>query len=254
MACGEINVLARLLESFNCKTVTTVRTSHGISIHGLEGERSFRMPPQFAELTPSRFWSLSMWRAFFYSIGLGMFMLGMQSLVVDHVMINKNNPFRRALTRLKSGGNRANGNFNNFNGNFNGNFNNLNGNQAGQRNSFPPAQGQAFPNFAGQSNSQSRFGPSRFSGPAYGDYGGPRVNNGFGGARGQNASIGGFRSGNGLNNNAQLASFGTNRTGGGAAAKVLERLNITEWMPWSLLGIGASIFMFTHLNRGRSFE
>lgn len=94
-------------------------------------------------------------------------------------------------------------------------------------------------------SSQSRFGPSRFAGPANGGYGGGRI--GFG----QN-SLG--NAGAGRNTApTQLASNSTPigiRSAGGRRGPI-KQIITKDWMPWSLIAVGAVVFLYTHTSRRR---
>ena len=179
-----------------------------------------------------------MWRSLFYSFGIGLFILGLQALVLDYVTVPKNTRLQRVIQKVFSdtaGGPQAGvngGNPQTVAGNFgspNGRF----GQQSSQANNF---------------NTGSRFGPSRFAGPAYGTgYGGGRVqgqpNNGFQGFQPQTV-------------NAQLAGFRTDGSSAGTTqnAPALQKLVIREWMPWSLLASGVIIFLYTHTHQHRGIQ
>ena len=98
----------------------------------------------------------------------------------------------------------------------------------------------------GYSN-QSRFGPSRFAGPANGGYGGGRI--GFG----QNSSLGNSRAGS-ISAPTQLASVSTpvgTRFAGGGRGGPRKQIITKDWMPWSLFAVGAVVFLYTHTSRRR---
>lgn len=98
-------------------------------------------------------------------------------------------------------------------------------------------------------SSESRFGPSRFSGPRSGNYGGPRVDL--------------SRSGINANSNQTPNAFPVSLPNGANAAGVTgdfrppgptagpKTILTKDWMPWSLLAAGAIIFLYTS-SHGRS--
>jgi len=202
-----------------------------------------------------------MWRSFFYSIGIGLFVLGLQSLVVDHVTVPKDTKLQKLIKKILSddkpkvaaaqaippaieiqpayGNQSAYGNANSYG-------NQPNWNQQNQQAQYRPAN-QSF----GGVNNGSRFGPSRFAGPAYGTgYGGPRVTS-------MPSNQSNFRGQYQNGPNAQLAGYRAPDSARPAVKKqvAIQKVLVREWMPWSLLASGAIIFLYTHtLHRRRNHE
>ena len=185
-----------------------------------------------------------MWRSFFYAVGIGLFALGLEGLVFDHVLIPKDMKIQKLIKRIVS--DRPAGP--NLNAGVDQQYPNFD-----QRANSVPTQASQTSRFAGF-DSGSRYGPSRFAGPAYGaGYGGGRVGSGsipvsgsnvdnFQGLGQGNAQFAGYQGNRG---NETLA--GPQRTGG------LQIFMIREWMPWSLLASGAIIFLYTRtVDRRRS--
>lgn len=193
-----------------------------------------------------------MWRSLFYSIGIGLFALGLQALVVEHVTVSKNTKIQKLLKKVFSDDKPGFAS----NQGIPGQFNVPNVNQVAS--GFPP-QSQVSPN--NQSfgvNTGSRFGPSRFSGPAYGTgYGGSRINASQVGNSSQFGSTQ-FGSTPQFQNrtNAQLAGFRGSPTVGSAGINQppIQQIFVREWMPWSLLASGAIIFLYTHTHHRRRFD
>jgi hypothetical protein len=189
-----------------------------------------------------------MWRSFFYAVGIGLFLMGGQALVTDHVVVPKDTRLQKLITKVLSDGESKSAD-----------------NPVVQATATQPYQAQygQFPN-AGQFpnpgsglggnyayNSGSRFGPSRFSGPTYGDYG-----NGPGnfGQQAQNGFLSGSQNqfGNQPQTPAQLAAYrGVSSTENARPKVAMQKFRIREWMPWSLLAAGAIIFLYTHSLNGR---
>lgn len=194
-----------------------------------------------------------MWRAFFYAVGIGLFGLGLEGLVFDHVVVHKNSRIQKVIRRVFSDG-PVNGN--GFALQQQPNFgNNPNGQNLGQN--FPFANRTTAPtqsrNLFGGVETGSRYGPSRFAGPAFGTgYGGGRVNPNL-----QNGTGFGNFQGRG-NGSAQLAGYSVNNGQGPGIAQnpggLLERFVIKQWMPWSLLASGAIIFLYTHTLEKRRLD
>ncbi|QEG23786.1 hypothetical protein [Mariniblastus fucicola] len=180
-----------------------------------------------------------MWRSLFYSVGIGLFALGLQALVLDHVLVPKNTKLQKLVKKI------------------------LSDEKPGAANNQPVQQSIAqtnAPNWAGQpqtqsapanqtwgTNTGSRFGPSRFAGPAYGT--------GYGGGRVGSAQTGNSPIFSGYQNqsapNAQLAGYRTSEpmTVASKPKTPVQKIQIREWMPWSLLASGAIIFLYTHSHR-----
>ena len=108
---------------------------------------------------------------------------------------------------------------------------------------------RAFPAQSNASNayaSQSRFGPSRFAGPVNGGYGGGRI--GFG----QNSPVGNPVTDR-TSTPTQFASVSTPVGAVHTAARRSPRKELItkDWMPWSLIAVGAVVFLYTHTSRRR---
>lgn len=188
-----------------------------------------------------------MWRSFFYALGLGLMVLGVEALIFERVTLNpevKLPPFAQSMLTPDAPGPsiaRPSQDQYAFGGTSQvGGIPNAVGNNAGQVPRVLPASSNV-----GGYSSQSRFGPSRFAGPANGGYGGGRV--GFG----QNP-LGNARAGRNTTP-AQLASnstpVGTRYAGRrkGPAKQIITK----DWMPWSLIAVGAVVFLYTHTSRRR---
>ena len=178
-----------------------------------------------------------MWRSFFYAVGIGLFLMGGQALVTDHVVVPKDTRLQKLITKVLSDGESKTANGGTI-----------------QTSPGAPYQSQfgAYPNTGAAQggnypyNSGSRFGPSRFSGPTYGDYRGGQ--SGFG-QQSQNGfqNRGPNQFGNGAPTPAQLAAYRGVQSTQSAKPKIpMQKFKIREWMPWSLLALGAIIFLYTH--------
>ena len=192
-----------------------------------------------------------MWRSFFYALGVGLMVLGGEALIFERVALNpktKLPPFaQRLLAPDAAGPNLAQPGSDQYA---------FGGTQqvSGIPNAVGPNTGQ-FPRVLPASSSggsgyssQSRFGPSRFAGPANGGYGGGRI--GFG----QNSQFANAQAGRN-STPAQLASSSPPvRTGFAARQRGPLRQIITkDWMPWSLIAVGAVVFLYTHTS-GRRYS
>jgi hypothetical protein len=181
-----------------------------------------------------------MWRSFFLAVGIGLMVLGVEALVFERVLVNET----AKLPKFLDGA---------FEKDLSNSFASP-PNLAGQANS----QGQSYPALQNATASDvqrmpyasgSRFGPSRFSGPRSGGYGGPRVD----------LSRSGINSNTTQTGNAFPVSFpnevnsaGNNRRIDGLGQPRGPRVIVSkEWMPWSLLAAGAIIFLYTS-SHGRS--
>jgi hypothetical protein len=190
-----------------------------------------------------------MWRSLFYAIGVGLMVLGGEALIFERVTINPDAKLPAFAERLLEtttvppkitqpshnqyafGGTRGVGG-----------IPNAVGSNAGQVPRVLPASS----GFGNGYSSQSRFGPSRFAGPANGGYGGGRI--GFG----QNSKLGTPQAGR-SSTPAKLASssnpVGTRYAGGRAGPR--KQIVTKDWMPWSLFAVGAVVFLYTHTSRRR---
>ena len=169
-----------------------------------------------------------MWRSFFLAVGIGLISLGVEALVFERFVINET----AKLPKF-----------------FNGIFE-KNSSDSFAAASFPTQSNPNASNFQRVPfSSASRFGPSRFSGPQSGGYGGGRVD----------LSRSGINSNSVQPANALPVSYanGTNPIGldsanGSPGQFQGPRVIVTkDWMPWSLLATGVIIFLYTS-SHGRS--
>lgn len=180
-----------------------------------------------------------MWRSFFLAVGIGLMLLGVEALVFERVVVNESAKLPKFL---------------------NGLFEKDLSNSFAYTDYLPGQANQTFPNPAMQNandsnfqrvpySSESRFGPSRFSGPRSGNYGGGRIDlsrSGMNSNRSQTAEAFPVAFSNGGNR------VGTGRDLGIPGEISGPRTIITkDWMPWSLLAAGAIIFLYTS-SHGRS--
>jgi len=173
-----------------------------------------------------------MWRSFFYALGVGLMVLGGEALIFERVTIApdaKLPPFaKRLLAPDRAGPNFSRPDYDQY---AFGGAQQVSSN-AGQFPGALPVSSNARNGYS----SQSRFGPSRFAGPANGGYGGGRI--GFG----QNSTLGSPQVGR-TSTPAQLASVSSpvgNRyagSGGGLRKQIITK----DWMPWSLCSWQCSI-------------
>ena len=186
-----------------------------------------------------------MWRSLFYSFGIGLFVLGLQALITDHVVVPKNTKIQKLIKKVLSDDKAASagGVAIQAQGPAPGTFANPNLQvQAPNQSAFNYNTGSRF--------GPSRFGPSQFSGPAYGTgYGGSRITTQQNGS----AAFGGFRP---QGTNAQIAGFQTSPSGEIAPQSpvAMQKIYVREWMPWSLLASGAITFLYTHTLHRRRFQ
>lgn len=180
-----------------------------------------------------------MWRSFFLAVGIGLMLLGVEALVFERVVVNDSAKLPAFLNGI-------------FEKDVSDSFG-LANNVRGPANSALPNPALRTSNASNFQRvpytSESNFGPSRFSGPQSGNYGGGRVD----------LSRSGINSNNIQTGNAFPVSFGNggNPAGAGLAVggpgQVLRPKTIVtkDWMPWSLLAAGAIIFLYTS-SHGRS--
>ncbi len=191
----------------------------------------------------------SMWRSFFYALGVGLMVLGGEALIFERVTLNPDTKLPSFAQRIldsnetepnllqKSKDQYAFGEGRQANG-----MPNLRNSNGGH---FPKMIPASSTNGIGYS-SQSRFGPSRFAGPANGGYGGGRI--GFG----QNTASGNSYEGSGRTPAQVVSTSNTIGVGVSEGRKRPRKQIITkDWMPWSLIAVGAVIFLYTHTSRGR---
>ncbi len=183
-----------------------------------------------------------MWRSFFLAVGIGLMLLGVEALVFERVVVNESAKLPNFLNGL-------------FEKDHMDSFANVNysrgqGNPAFQNPTFQTSDASNFQRVP--YSSESRFGPSRFSGPRSGNYGGRRVD----------LSRSGVNSNSGQTTNAFPVSFpnGANpavvgRDIGSPGQMRGPRTILTkDWMPWSLLAAGAIIFLYTSSHGGSRRE
>lgn len=181
-----------------------------------------------------------MWRSLFYAVGIGLFGLGVQGLILDQVLIPKNTRLQNLIRKVVSNDGARNQNLGAVSP------------QSVANTAYPGWEPQANPSQAQQSqnsrfanfNSGSRYGPSRFAGPAYGT--------GYGGARVSSTPQNGSNFGNllGQPRNTQLAGYEGSRSNqqtrqGQQPVGGMQTFVVREWMPWSLLASGAIVFLYT---------
>ena len=194
----------------------------------------------------------SMWRSFFYALGVGLMVLGGEALIFERVTINPDAKLpafaQRMLTPDTAGPNFARDGQDQYafarSQQAGGIPNAVGPNAAGQVPRVLPASSNAGNGYS----SQSRFGPSRFAGPANGGYGGGRI--GFG----QNSQLGNPQAGRG-STPTQLASASTTVAARYPSGRRGPRKQIItkDWMPWSLIAVGAVVFLYTHTS-GRRYS
>jgi hypothetical protein len=191
-----------------------------------------------------------MWRSLFYAIGISLFAFGLQALVLDHVIVPKNSRVQNLIRKIMSDdaprvvSNAVNPQI------VAGGYDLQNGGNWNAQQAPTPQPNQSFGYNSGSRFGPSRFGPSQFSGPAYGTgYGGARISP-------DQAARRTFNSQPTQGTNAQLAGFRAGTTNVSAAQKpvVMQKFEIREWMPWSLLASGAIIFLYTHTVERRRFQ
>lgn len=180
-----------------------------------------------------------MWRSFFLAVGIGLMLLGVEALVFERVVVNESAKLPNFLNGL-------------FEKDYLDSFAYANyspeqSNLGGQNPLLPNSDRANFQRIPYAS--QSRFGPSRFSGPRSGNYGGGRVD----------LSRSGLNSNNIQTANAFPVSFPNGASPAGASRDIESQRQIRgprtiltkDWMPWSLLAAGAIIFLYTS-SHGRS--
>ena len=120
---------------------------------------------------------------------------------------------------------------------------------AGFNSNRPQSIRSALPAAQASFSGSSRFGPSRFAGPARGGYGGPRTR--FGGNANGDAPR---RFASAPVRQASSNSILAPRAGqseDGFFSPVVRELLIKDWMPWSLIAVGGGIFLYTHTSGRR---
>ena len=204
-----------------------------------------------------------MWRSFFYAVGIGLLLLGGQSLVVDHGVTARNLKMPGAIKKILN----DNGSLRNSLPQIGLNQRPIAGEQVGfargNSNGYLPTQGLVQPSqqIGGLSAGQSRFGPSRFSGPQYGHYGGGRTGESYGSGAATRSNNGQSVFGNSTQGNFRQASYTTNGkltennlapgTTMGVGPTNQRIIPTKEWMPWCLLAAGSIIVLYTNSWRPR---
>ena len=178
-----------------------------------------------------------MWRSFFFALGIGLMVLGAEALVFERFVISPTAHLPKFLDKVYEKG--SSDSFAQSIGNqlspFSANAQTVNGN------------GQDFrlPNYS-QASQGSQFGPSRFSGPQNGNYGGGRVDlsrSGLNSSPNQSAGPAAYPASFG--NNPAIANNGQASFGNSVSRTIVTK----DWMPWSLLAAGAIIFLYTSSHR-----
>ena len=180
-----------------------------------------------------------MWRSFFLAVGISLMLLGVEALVFERFVVNQTAKLPKFLNGI-------------FEKDLAGNFartNNLPGqaNPAFQNPSFQTSNASNFQRVP--FSSESRFGPSRFSGPQAGNYGGGRVDLSRSGINSNNPQSGAaFPVAFANRANPAVAGGGIGSFGQTRGPRTIVT---KDWMPWSLLAAGAIIFLCTS-SYGRS--
>jgi hypothetical protein len=184
-----------------------------------------------------------MWRSFFFAVGVGLMVLGAEALVFERFDIVAETPMPEFLEKIVQ-----TTPSNPLAAGANSQFFDPNGSSPPSANGSGNRFNSAFANQVGGGQAYgSQFGPSRFSGPQSGNYGGGRVD----------LSRSGLTS-DGRRNFGTAAypiSFSTPGTNvqSTAANTISPRgkrsIIVKDWMPWSLLASGAIIFLYTSSHR-----
>lgn len=185
-----------------------------------------------------------MWRSFFLAVGISLMLLGVEALVFERFVVNQTAKLPKFLNGI-------------FEKDLAGNFartNNLPG-QADPAFRNPTFQNPSFQTSNASNfqrvpfSSESRFGPSRFSGPQAGNYGGGRVDLSRSGINSNNPQSGAaFPVAFANRANPAVAGGGIGSFGQTRGPRTIVT---KDWMPWSLLAAGAIIFLYTS-SYGRS--
>ena len=175
-----------------------------------------------------------MWRSFFYALGYILIISGVQTLVLDHVVTARAIRLPK-IVRNAIDDDLANGRQPLANVNYGGAGLSPNGGAGLSVNAADRGSQVGFSNNSfGPSN--SRFGPSRFAGPQYGHYGGPRVD-----YAPQYAGAGGEAR--------QMQQAGFQQVAAGSPLQLNDSQRqifyTRDWMPWSLLAIGTMVVLYT---------
>ena len=178
-----------------------------------------------------------MWRSFFFAFGIALMVLGAEALVFERFVIAPTARLPKFLNGVYEKGPSDS-------------LAQLNGSQLSPFSAnaqVPNGNGQDFQlSRYSQSSQTSQFGPSRFSGPQNGNYGGGRVDlsrSGLNQNRGQSAGPAAYPVSFG--NNAAIANNGQPDFGNSVPRTIVTK----DWMPWSLLAAGAIIFLYTSSHR-----
>ena len=178
-----------------------------------------------------------MWRSLFFALGIALMVLGVEALVFERFVIAPTAHLPKFLNGIYEKGMPDSFALNNGGqiSPFSANAQAANGN----------GQNFRLPNYA-QSSQGSQFGPSRFSGPQTGNYGGGRVDLSRSGLNPRtNQSTGPAAYPISFGNNQSIA----NNVPSNSAAPVSRTIITKDWMPWSLLAAGAIIFLYTSSHR-----
>lgn len=201
-----------------------------------------------------------MWRSFFYAAGIGLLILGVESLVLDHVVTARKLRLPTSIKKMliEDGGQLATAT---------GNRVKQLGNGIGQTVGYPsgnvslgngqPLSGRTQSRVDGGVYNGSRFGPSRFSGPTYGHYGGSRINGANGNSRFTSGGNPNNKSVNRFGGNYSQANYSTGSNVGSqpnrtiAAPPGRRLIKTKEWMPWCFLAAGTIVILYTNSWRPR---
>ena len=185
---------------------------------------------------------------FFYALGAFLMTLGVEALVFEQAELNPDAKFPKLLQRLSKGNTSAGYNYPGDNYAFD-----QGGQQSAQPFSGSLPQFQANGQNTGLASQpsvfggQSRYGPSRFAGPATGGYGGARISANSPIRQSGNQAFPGRLAGYAVGGPA--SPTGTT----GPQFRGETRTFVTkDWMPWSLIAVGGVIFFYTHNSRGSS--
>ncbi len=183
-----------------------------------------------------------MWRSFFFAVGIGLMVLGVEALVFEKIVIDGSAKLPRFFSGLYENG-LADG------------FETV---EIDRRAAIDEQRynSNGFALGTQPQGSGSQFGPSRFSGPQfsgsqYGNYGGGRVDLSRSGLTQPFARLAGNRN---SGPSAYPVSFGNSVDNTGAnriASKTFSPRTVVtkDWMPWSLLAAGAITFLYTSSHR-----
>jgi len=174
-----------------------------------------------------------MWRSLFLAVGIGLMVLGVEALIFERAEINESARLPKIL-----------------NGLFEKDVpDSLAFGQNVPLQANPALQNPNPSNFQHTPYaSESMFGPSRFSGPQAGNYGGGRVDLSRSGMSSNNAQPGNAIAVSFANGSNSAVAGGTTRM----PSQIMRARTIVtkDWMPWSLLAAGAIVFLYTSSHGG----